>query len=369
MTEKKRILLVSSAFFPELSPRSFRATELAKEFYRKGHEVTVISKFRDYDYSNFLKETPIVFRMWNKPIWPAIPDFNTEPIHSIARGIKRLLLLLFEYPAIVEMFKVKGMLKAESGYDMVLSFAVPYPVHWGVAWSRTRRHRIASFWVADCGDPYMGDVLDTFKKPFYFKFIEKWFCKKANYITVPIEGAINGYYPEFHQKIRIIPQGFRFDFEWKTNELPRNQIPTFAYAGGFIPGVRDPGLLLDYLITLKLSFKFYVYTNQPEILDHYKFILKDNLVISSYVPREELLYILSGMDFLINFDNNTSLNSPSKLIDYALSRRPILNINSSNLDKSLVMEFLNGNYSGQRIIELSNYDIGKVSMQFLSLIN
>ena len=34
-------LLVSVSFYPENSPRSFRATELAKELCRQGHKVLV----------------------------------------------------------------------------------------------------------------------------------------------------------------------------------------------------------------------------------------------------------------------------------------------------------------------------------------
>ena len=41
--DKKRILIISSAFYPFNSPRSFRTTELAKEFARRGHQVKVIT--------------------------------------------------------------------------------------------------------------------------------------------------------------------------------------------------------------------------------------------------------------------------------------------------------------------------------------
>ena len=39
--EKKKILIVSKSFYPEISPRSFRTTELVKEFCRLGHDVTL----------------------------------------------------------------------------------------------------------------------------------------------------------------------------------------------------------------------------------------------------------------------------------------------------------------------------------------
>ena len=40
--DNKRILIVGRTFFPEQSPRSFRTTELAKEFARQGHQVEVL---------------------------------------------------------------------------------------------------------------------------------------------------------------------------------------------------------------------------------------------------------------------------------------------------------------------------------------
>ena len=39
--QPKTILVVSSAFYPENSPRSFRTTELVKELARQGHQVTL----------------------------------------------------------------------------------------------------------------------------------------------------------------------------------------------------------------------------------------------------------------------------------------------------------------------------------------
>lgn len=369
MTGKRKILLVSSAFYPEISPRSLRATELAREFSRQGHEVTVISKFRDHDYSDFLKEVPIIFRMWRKQMFPYVPELKLKPFSFLSRGISRLLLLLFEYPGIEDMFKVKKMLRHEREYDLMISFAVPYPVHWGVAFSRSPGHRIAKIWVADCGDPYMGDVIDSFKKPFYFGFLEKNFCRKADFISVPISGAMDGYYKEFHDKIMVIPQGFDFDLGEVANDIWLNDVPTFAYAGGFIPGIRDPQQLMNYLTTLDIPFKFYVFTNNPGLFEEYRSILNEKLVISGYIPRHELMRILSRMDFLVNFDNNTSMNSPSKLIDYAITGRPVLNI-KNKLYAEEILAFLKKDYSKRMILpNPAKYHIKNISRNFLDLLN
>jgi hypothetical protein len=370
MTGKRKILLVSNGFYPEISPRSYRATELAKEFCRQGHEVTVFSKFREHDYSDFVNKFGIILKMWGKSRFPLVHVFKHKPFSLISRILTRGLLTLFEYPAIEELFSVRTILKHETGYDIMISFAVPYPVHWGVAWSRSQKHRIADIWVADCGDPYMGDVLDSFRKPFYFGYLEKWFCRKTDFITIPIESAKPGYYFEFYPKIKVIPQGFDFNLDGDKDKQPvksGNDVPTFAYAGGFLPGARDPRPLMIYLAKLDLPFRFVVFTNKPDLLNEFKDKLKGKLLVSDYIPREELMVVLQKMDFLVNFDNNTTRNSPSKLIDYAITGRPVLNI-KQDFSAEDILSFLRGDYSNQMILpDIAEYHIRNVAKLFLDL--
>jgi hypothetical protein len=371
---KKSILLVSSAFYPEISPRSFRATELAKEFFRQGHKVVVLSKYRDFDYTDFLKEYSLSFKMWPKPKFPRIPMFTKQPFSLISRVLSRLLGVFFEYPGIEEMFQVKKELQIESGYDLLISFAVPYPVHWGVAMARNVKHPIARIWIADCGDPFMFARLDRFKKPFYFKYPEVNFCSKCNYISIPFQAMENQFYTQFLPKMKIIPQGFSFDKIPLYNGPRNNPIPVFIFAGSLIPGRRDLRLFFDFLKTLKFEFLFIVFTNQKDLFRSYEAIFREKLLVKGYVDRLTLIYEMSKADFLVNVDSilDTEENIeaiPSKLIDYALANRPILNINSAFIDKESILKFLNRDYSGQRYIDIANYDIRKVSAKFLELTN
>jgi glycosyltransferase involved in cell wall biosynthesis len=367
MTIKRRILLVSNGFYPELSPRSFRATELAKEFYRQGHEVVVVSKYREHDYSDFLNEFPVTFKMWGKSRFPIVPSIKNRRLGLISRGLSRFLLLLFEYPGIEDMFHVKKALRNENGYDLMISFAAPYPIHWGVAWARTAKHTVAKIWVADCGDPYMLDTNDSFGKPFYFRYFEKLFGHKADFITIPREEMKKYYYKEFHNKIRIIPQGFNFE-EVKLNKTkPTNKVPTFAFAGTFIRTTRNPGPLLEYLSELESDFRFIIYTKDAQLVLPYIKSFKHKIEIRDYIPRPDLLFILSQMDFLVNIGYDPATQSPSKLIDYAFAKRPVLNIDSG-FNKNIVEEFIAGDYSKQMVIpDVEKYNIKNVACKFLDL--
>src|SRR5690606_24666694 len=101
------------------------------------------------------------------------------------------------------------------------------------------------------------------------KYVEKWFCKLVDYITVPFEGAIKGYYDQFHHKIRVIPQGFTFPSINYKDLYVGNKVPTFLYAGSFYKNVRDPRSLLNYLEKIEIDFKFIIYTNSVKILIPY----------------------------------------------------------------------------------------------------
>ena len=369
---RKKILIISSSFYPIIAPRSFRTTELVKEFSRQKHDITLLTKKNDKVHELFEKKYNVTIKDLGNPILPVINlRKGSRLIVILKRVLRRILLQLFEYPNIELMFRIKRALKKEKNYDMLISIATPHPIHWGVAWAWRKKNSVAKIWIADCGDPYMGTTTDSFKKLFYFKFIEKWWCKKANFITVPFQGAIGAYYKEFQNKIRVIPQGFDFDeINIRENEYIKNKIPTFAYTGLFIPGARDPSLFINYLLSLKIDFKFILYNNQKSRYNNLVIKSKGKIEFRDYIERKKLIKILSKMDFLVNFNNGVSTQLPSKLIDYHLTKRPILSLDSFDLDKNTINQFLNGKYHNKFNFEdIEQYKIENVCQKFLKLHN
>lgn len=253
---------------------------------------------------------------------------------------------------------------------MLISIAYPYPVHFGVVKSIKQNKNLTKVWIADCGDPFAGEAEGRFSRPFYYKMIEKWFCKVPDYITIPIKEAKPAYNFICQRKIKVIPQGFNFDTIKPNYNPDMNSVPTFAYAGNLSPGLRDPRPLIEYLDSLNMDFKFIIYTKNKGFLESYKSKLKDKLEFREYVPRETLLKELGKMDFLINLENKNNIQKPSKLIDYALLERPILSIKPLDIDKKNVLEFLKGNYSkAEKISNIQDYNIKHIAKQFMNLYN
>jgi len=359
-----RILIVSGAFFPDNSPRSHRTTELAKEFSRLGHSVTLYVPEFHYDYSAFLEQFPNITLNRMSIVNETGKRIINERISYLWF---RLTNLLFEAPYHNYYLKLPRVLRNESGYDLLVSIAYPHPIHWGIGRIYKKR-KIAATWVADCGDPYMLSPLNNIPKMFYFKWVEKSWCKRCDYISVPTETSYLGYYKEFWGKIKVIPQGFDLS-SIKLPSYQKNAIPTFAYAGGFIKGMRDPVNLLRFLSKCDKPFKFYMFNKGGEdLIAPFKTILGDKLVLSKPIPRAELLPILASMDFLINIGNGTNVQTPSKLIDYSIANRPILTVETDDVRENELNEFLEGNYEHKdEVIDISKYDIRTVAQHFLGI--
>lgn len=371
--DKKKILLVSQGFYPENTPRAFRATELAKELARQGHDVVVLTNPKEFDIATFALENNFKINYTRKVKLNEIKWHSSNKfIYVLNRIIVRLLQLLLEYPGIKLTWafakSLKKLRNKKSKYDLLISFAVPYPVHWGVAWVWNRKKPIAVKWIADCGDPYYLDKLDSFRKPFYFAWIEKWFFRKVDKIAISREEFKVNYFPEFHSKIIEIPQGFNIDeFKYLPSLYQKNLVPTFAFAGMLAPRYRNPEPLMDMLQTIETDFKFYIFTASIKLIEKYKIIFQNKLQIMPVIPRNELLPKLATMDFLVNIGFNPNNQSPSKLIDYALTGRPILNLNGSLRDKEILLEFLRGDYSNQFQMDITKHDIKNIAKKFLEI--
>ena len=246
----KRILIVTRFFHPEITPRAFRAYELAKELSRQGHDVTVITTKREFDYS-YIEQS---FNICVQAIVKSEPDQIQGD--GLKRIIRFILNWLFLYPSILLTGNFKKSLKHEAGYDLLISNAYPFPVHFGVALALGENKALCKTWVADCGDPFVGNGVARLPAPFYFHWLERWFCKKPDYISVPIDEAKLAFPSQYQNKIRVIPQGFDFSEINLNYEKSFNAVPTFAYAGTISTGplARDPRNLLDFLCQLESDF-------------------------------------------------------------------------------------------------------------------
>lgn len=359
-----KIVIITQTIYPALDPRSHRSMQLALGLADAGHDVTVYALLGEYDYRKYQENRNIKFKNLGVSKLGLKDSDNNSKYTIFNRGMKKLFWKVFLYPDIEMVPMIRRAIKNEKGIDILISIAVPYIDHFAIA---SLKKTNAKCWISDCGDPFTGNPFHKF--PSHFKSIERHWCRKTDFIVVPIKEAKQGYFEEFRDKIKVIPQGFNFD-NIKLAEYKKNNIPTFAYSGATYRDLRDPSKFLDYITTLDFPFKLIVYTVKGSMFEQYKEKLKDKIELREYVERDKLIYELSKVDFLINIKNKSGVQQPSKLIDYATTKRPIITITSGfgNSEKEIFNEFMDNNYTNQTIVEnIEQYNIKNVSNEFVKL--
>jgi len=389
----KNILIVTYYFYPEISPRAFRTTELVKELARRGHNIDLLIPDNDFDYSDFINCFSINIKKVKSGIFLNKKNsFNNSLTKNISLNSKRNSFLKIKnllrevYKNLLKFVYIGGttfeygfllahkIISLKKHYDICVSIGLPINIHAAVFYSSFFDNNIAKIKVADYGDPFYYN--DLTPKIFYYRLFEKSILKRFNYISVPTKKAVSSYLDyKSKNKIKVIPQGFNLN-DIKIGSYIKHNIPTFCYAGSFYEKLRNPVNFFDFLIKFDKPFNFIIYTDLNN-LENYK-VLKDllnkssNIIIKNIVDRKDCIYELSKMDFLINIKNSSENQSPSKTIDYLLAKRPIFNLSQNHFDKKKFLKYYNANYEDFNQMEknkiLSNFDIKNIADKFLSLI-
>lgn len=246
MSDRKHILIVSNACYPELSPRAFRTTELVRELVRRGHRVTLLLPNRETYRRNPLtgdglqivysssrlepeKGTPTARR--NRKIRSLLPKFAQRAV---------LYFYCHELRAKYDPGLCERLSELSGPFDAVLSISYPAAVHLAVSRAMRRNAALRSaVTIAEFSDPpFRGDVARTVF-PAYFLYLKRW-ARQFDYFTIPVEKALPCYTPYIDRdRVRIIPQGFDLSTVRRLPYTPHAK-PVFAYAGRFYERIRDP---------------------------------------------------------------------------------------------------------------------------------
>ena len=366
-SNKKKVLIVTHWFYPRQNPRAFRAFELYKKLREKYNVDVIIG-----DYKYHLKHNEdfcVLDKFDNSTIINKNARLSNLGIIQICQQIVQYFVgerfLLTTGPYIYNKVDIEL-------YDSVISIGLPFYSHLIVSLKLNKlvnRNKIVA--ISDWGDPFVGD--SKRKLAPYFDKIQKYVCNYFDYVVTPTETAVS-YYEKYtdNRKIKVIPQGFDFN-EVKVKVHKKFEVPHFAYAGIFYSDKRNPEKFLQFLASITDDFVFTIYTIKhgpmyQDVIAKYEKILGDKLVVCDMVPRLECIEFLSENDFLINIDNISSIQIPSKLIDYGLAKRPVLSFKQDKIPKQKFMNFLKGKYEGAQIINLEPYNIENVCNRFIELI-
>lgn len=359
-----KILIISHNTYPFQSPRAYRTTELSEQLARMGHQVILYTVHGTCQYESYEKETRIKMKDI-RPRLPLVCNDGKSCSSLIHRFLFHYFYRLILYPEFEFYYKVDSIIQKEKGVDLLITIAFPYAIHFGA--TRSKKKHPSSFpkkWIADCGDPF--SLNPMLHLPKYMERYERQWCEAVDYIVVPTEGSKEGYFPEFRDKIQVIPQGFDFS-KTPIATYTKNSVPTFVFVGTIYKGVRDPHSFMDYLLKLEQPYKFKMFMKTP-LEKKYEEESKGQIEYIIGKGRKDIIYECSKADFLVNISNPTAVQTPSKLIDYGISDRPILDISNDFVDDSQFLQFMTGIYSGRHVLgSLEPYKIENVANQFIHL--
>lgn len=359
-----KILIISNHTYPVQGPRAFRTAELSEQLVKRGNEVILYTVHGKCDYAEYEKTTGICMRDI-KPRFATRANDGTQRYNLFDRFMYHYFHKLLVWPQCEFHFCVERIIKENPNMDMLITIAYPHSIHSGAARAKRKNPEIfPKTWICDCGDPFM---LNPFiKVPKFMKHFEDMWCSACDYITVPTNTSYKGYYEQYWSKIRVIPQGFDFS-KTPIAEYKKNSVPTFLFMGSIYPGIRDPHAFMDYLLKLDRPYKFIMMMRSP--LEE-KYVKESNGQIEYIIGkgRKDVVWECSKADFLINITNPTTVQTPSKLIDYGIAGRPILDVENNFLNPTAFLKFFDGDYSDEHKIDLlDNYRIENVAQQFVEL--
>jgi hypothetical protein len=384
---------IVSYFFPPLqNPRSFRAFELGRQFSKMGHDVNIYVPDTGYAYDEM--ETAYGFSVirvkpgfyLNKPgrsgatSGPSSAENAAAPQSrkSILKKLKRKLVEWF-YPGGFNFeFSFTGrrkLLDDRKEFDLLLSIGLPLCSHLAVSLARKNRPSIAALCIADYGDPYSFSTI--IQPPYFHRWLERRMLKRFDYILTPTPNAVPAYsYFKPESQIKVIPQGFDFsEVKVAAKENGKGGPVRIVFAGNFYHRIREPHELFEHLLSVKRDFVLvlYINTGDPDnlsLIAPYREKLGDRLEVHPFLPRLDCIYEMSKADFLVNVSNTEIAHSPSKLIDYCLSKRPVFSYVPGQFDASVFDRFLSGDYSedASREIDISDFDIRQVANRITDLV-
>jgi len=365
-----KVLIVSYSYFPELTPRAFRWTAIAEQLAYLGHSVEVVCSSNPDQAMQECINGVQIYRTGNnfrKNIkrWLFIDGSvnstsakgkkdNTLSIRGWIGGllmsgykntIQKILWPDFAAFWYFSALNVAWQLVKKKKFDIVVTVSLPYTGHL-VGLTLKRRFEIR--WVVDIGDPFSFMNKTPLNNTSIFLGLnyrsESLVLNKADAIVVTTEGTRLEYLSCFpllmQEKIVVIPPVF--------STPPKEELtsPFFkvsnkirlVFAGTLYSSIRSPSALLKlfrFLLStpleprLELHF-FGIINDCKSYFDSYGDLLGSKIFLHGLIGRDEVISAMKE-----NLGNLTEYQLPSKVVEYVMLRKPVLNITKIYSDSSL----------------------------------
>ncbi|WP_154991599.1 glycosyltransferase family protein [Priestia megaterium] len=391
----KSVLIIGYWYLPNNSARTFHTQGIISSLLKNGYKVELIVPSENNKTSvieekhNFTIHRVKRGIFLNKNVNAKMYNNNLVNKNSlIKKFIKKIIWpdktiewTLNSYRYIAKQLNIED-------YKQLITIGLPISSH--ITGALIKKKKSSIIWLADYGDPYTFNPGRTREKRFMDPWIERNIMKKVDRIIIPHKESLKAYtdlkIPR--DKINVIPQLFQYQPISAPEYNIQSKFINLIYAGTLYEDIRNP---IEFLKGYVEAFKkrndlcLHFFGEKQDLLYFLNQITHEepedlNIRVNSYIERRKLLGIMKEMDILVNISNISSLQLPSKLIDYVNSGNCILNIGRKLNDEftnipneSIYIEkfLINYNSEGQsinydEILEFYNYEIN--SSKYISLL-
>ena len=351
-----KVLIISFQYWPALNARAFRWTALAEDWAREGREVHVVcARVPDRPVLETQNGVQVhrVGSAWIErlrgaamPVTGGGTAARQSAIRRAATAAARAIWHRIYWPDTSCTWYFAARSKARELLAVIRPEAVVSvsPAFTAVAVGRSlaRRSRRGFRWLIDLGDPFsFADEAPPNNFRIYrglnIRFERSCFAA-ADSVSVTTSETRDRYatlFPESAQKIAVIPPLVALPETGSgTVHTGRSDRRRLAFLGRLYPTIRPPDFLLALFAALarapggeRYELHFYGETWECEAsFAPYRHMVSRNLFVHGAVPRERAASAMRSAYALINIGNDTRYQLPSKIVEYAMTGRPILNL-------------------------------------------
>jgi len=276
--------------------------------------------------------------------------------------VKKIILLIWKqiywpdsvcfwyFPAIKQVKKLFDLYQ----YESLISVSLPFTGH--IVGLQLKKIFPHIKWMVDIGDPfYFQESKPINNRKFYRninKIVERQVFLQADIISVTTKPTLEKYvnlFPEIEDKIEIIPPliSISLEPEEELTVIPKNpEKIRMVFVGRLYKNIRNPNFLLKLFTNLldtplgyRLELHFF---GETQDCHHhflpYRKLIGRHLFLHGIVNHIEAIQAMKDSDILVNIGNQTTYQLPSKVVEYASLKKPIINISKTVEDSS--REFL-----------------------------
>lgn len=372
-----RILVVTYSYAPAVNARAFRWTAIAEFWAEQGHSVDVVAAWAPGRSRHEIRRGVAIHRvggrvaerlraLLNRPAPHAAsagraqetpPSTKRSLSHLALRGLKWIhdrtwKRIYWPDSACLWYFaaarKGRALLR-EGDFDALISVSLPFTGH--LVGKTLARHNRGLAWLADIGDPFSFLDLTPHNNPTLYRRLnyhaDASVFDGADALTVTTEQTRVCYahlFPQAENKLHVLGPLLLPSAKWEKKQVfPADGATRLVFVGTLYRAIRNPEPVLAltrelvrYFPARQIELHFFGAINDcAPCFDSYQDLMGKLVFLHGIVDRDTALSALQQATALINIGNDTSYQLPSKVLEYAASGRPVINVVKDELDSSV----------------------------------